>query len=97
MATPSLTSILYYKLQLIAYVGMRKRRNKTRLIAQIQEDKPDKHNGLVNVSKEGNDSDNLTVDQEIECPRCHDIMTLFSDFGKLCYVCEECTFLISLN
>jgi hypothetical protein len=27
--------------------------------------------------------------QEIECPRCSDIMTLSSDF-KLLYFCKEC-------
>jgi hypothetical protein len=30
------------------------------------------------------------VEQEIECPRCSDIMTLTSDFDKLGYVCQEC-------
>ena len=32
--------------------------------------------------------DNL--ENEIECPRCHDVMTLFSDFDSLCYECQEC-------
>jgi len=32
--------------------------------------------------------DNL--DNEIECPRCHDVMTLFSGFDFLYYQCEEC-------
>ena len=32
--------------------------------------------------------DNL--ENEIECPRCHDIMTLCSDFDFLYYKCEEC-------
>jgi hypothetical protein len=30
------------------------------------------------------------VEQEIECPRCYDIMTLSLDFDKLLYVCQEC-------
>lgn len=29
------------------------------------------------------------VEQEIECPRCSDIMTLSSDFDKLGYICQE--------
>ena len=29
------------------------------------------------------------IEQEIECPRCNDIMTLTSDFDKLGYVCQE--------
>jgi tRNA(Ile2) C34 agmatinyltransferase TiaS len=33
------------------------------------------------------------IDQEIECPRCSDTMTLSSDFGKLGYLCRECDFL----
>ena len=32
--------------------------------------------------------DNL--ENEIECPRCHDLMTLFSDFDFLYYKCQEC-------
>ena len=33
-------------------------------------------------------TDNLA--NEIECPRCHEIMTLCSDFELLYYKCEEC-------
>ncbi len=36
--------------------------------------------------------DNL--ENEIECPRCHDIMTLCSDFDYLYYKCEECYLLL---
>jgi hypothetical protein len=32
------------------------------------------------------------LEHEIECPRCHDSMTLYSDFDSLYYVCEECDF-----
>ena len=35
-------------------------------------------------------TDNL--DNEIECPRCHDVMTLFSGFDFLYYQCQECHF-----
>ena len=31
-----------------------------------------------------------TLENEIECTRCHDIMTLCSDFDFLYYKCEEC-------
>ena len=31
------------------------------------------------------------IEQEIECPRCHDIMALSSDFDRLSYVCQECS------
>jgi hypothetical protein len=43
------------------------------------------------LEKKGNHisiMDNL--ENEIECPRCHDIMTLCSDFDFLYYKCEEC-------
>ena len=30
------------------------------------------------------------LQQEMECPRCSDIMTLYSDFDKLLYLCQEC-------
>jgi hypothetical protein len=29
------------------------------------------------------------IEQEIECPRCYDIMTLSSDFDRLLYICQE--------
>ena len=30
------------------------------------------------------------LENEIECPRCHDVMSLCSDFDFLYYKCEEC-------
>jgi hypothetical protein len=33
---------------------------------------------------------NRNIEQEIECPRCYDIMALSSDFDKLLYFCQEC-------
>jgi len=32
------------------------------------------------------------LEEEIECPRCHDSMMLCSDFDNLYYTCEECDF-----
>jgi hypothetical protein len=32
------------------------------------------------------------IQNEIECPRCYDTMTLCSDFDSLYYVCESCDF-----
>jgi hypothetical protein len=34
----------------------------------------------------------LSIEREIECPRCHDVMTLCSEFDRLGYFCEECGF-----
>jgi len=33
-----------------------------------------------------------TLEHEMECPRCHDLMTLCSDFDCLYYICEDCDF-----
>jgi hypothetical protein len=32
------------------------------------------------------------IEQEIECPRCHYIMALSSQFDKLLYFCQERSF-----
>ncbi len=32
------------------------------------------------------------LEHEIECPRCHDSMSLCSDFDSLYYACEQCDF-----
>ena len=37
------------------------------------------------------------VEQEIECPRCSDIMTLSSEFDKLGYSCQECDLLLVMK
>ncbi len=39
----------------------------------------------------------LSIEQEIECPRCHDVMTLHSEFNRLGYFCEECSFSLHLS
>ena len=30
------------------------------------------------------------IEQEIECPRCKDVMELSSDFDRFLYFCQEC-------
>jgi phage FluMu protein Com len=100
ISTPSPVSISFYitnhSLKTVRMKTVR-RRSRTKLLARIEEE-PIKQNVSVHTSKGENDNDNLTtIDQEIECPRCHEIMTLCSNFDKLCYVCEECSFLLSLN
>jgi hypothetical protein len=34
------------------------------------------------------------LDNEVECPLCHEIMELHSNFDKLMYSCENCSFLL---
>jgi hypothetical protein len=44
---------------------------------------------------EQNEEPALTeLDNEIECPRCNDIMELCSSFDKLVYSCENCSFFL---
>jgi hypothetical protein len=37
------------------------------------------------------------LEQEIECPRCYDIMVLSSNFDSLCYHCRECNLSLLMN
>jgi hypothetical protein len=51
------------------------------------------------LQKEEESEDQITknIEQEIECPRCSDIMTLSSDFDKLGYICQECDLLLVMK
>jgi hypothetical protein len=46
---------------------------------------------------ENEDQITRSIEQEIECPRCSDIMTLSSDFDKLGYNCQECDLLLVMK
>jgi hypothetical protein len=37
------------------------------------------------------------IEQEIECPRCSDIMSLSSNFDRICYFCQECNLSLLVN
>jgi DNA-directed RNA polymerase subunit RPC12/RpoP len=43
------------------------------------------------------DQSTKDLEQEIECPRCYDVMTLSSNFDSLGYVCQECDFLLVMK
>jgi ribosomal protein S27AE len=58
----------------------------------LQLENADDKQPRVQVEKE-----NLTIEQEIECPRCHDVMTLHSEFDRLGYLFEECDFSLHLT
>jgi hypothetical protein len=49
------------------------------------------------VEEENIDKIVKDIEQEIECPRCSDIMTLSSDFDKLGYICQECDLLLVMK
>jgi hypothetical protein len=57
------------------------------LLSQLEKEKE------RNIVKE----EELSIVQEIECPRCQDIMTLHSEFDRLGYYCEECSFSLHLS
>jgi hypothetical protein len=38
----------------------------------------------------------LSIEKEIECPRCHGIMMLHAEFDLPGYFCEECDFVLRL-
>jgi hypothetical protein len=46
----------------------------------------------LDLQKEEKNDDQImkSMEQEIECPRCSDIMMLSSDFDRLLYYCQEC-------
>jgi phage FluMu protein Com len=48
--------------------------------------------GLSHLKEEA--SSHSELDIETECPRCHEIMELRSDFDALAYFCESCSFLL---
>jgi hypothetical protein len=62
--------------------------NHGNILAQAEQTKMEKHPPTV--------EDKLSIEQEIECPRCHDLMFLHSEFDRLCYLCEECNFSLAL-
>jgi hypothetical protein len=37
------------------------------------------------------------LEQEIECPRCYDIMSLSSNFDSMCYFCQGCDLSLSIH
>jgi cytochrome c-type biogenesis protein CcmH/NrfF len=43
------------------------------------------------------DKSTKDLEQEIECPRCYDVMILSSNFDSLGYVCQECDFLLVMK
>ena len=66
-----------------------------RLLTEVQKE-PVQYTKEIEREK-NNDNNYLAIEQDIECPRCHDMMTLCSDFDRLCYLCGDCSFLLSLN
>ena len=47
-----------------------------------------------NLSEQKEEPVITELDNEIECPRCNEIMELCSSFDKLVYSCESCSFIL---
>jgi formamidopyrimidine-DNA glycosylase len=65
------------------------------LLLQHQE-----HTNPLQVEEEEDENKTIlhdNIEQEIECPRCYDIMALSSDFDRLSYFCPECNLSLSIN
>jgi C4-type Zn-finger protein len=60
------------------------------LVSQLE--KPNEEHAIQVTEEEY-----LSIEQEIECPHCHDVMTLHSEFDRLGYFCEECSFSLHLS
>ncbi len=61
---------------------------------KLQSPEVDDH---LQKEEENEDQIKKNMEQEIECPRCSDIMTLSSDFDKLGYICQECDLLLMMK
>ena len=74
---------------------MAKKGSRSKLLTDVQKEEPSQPpNSITQIEEE---KYNLGTEHEIECPRCHDIMALQSEFDRLGYVCEECDFLLYFN
>jgi hypothetical protein len=53
----------------------------------------------IQMEEENHDNNQTlkNLEQEIECPRCYDIMTLSSIFDRLGYICQECDLLLVMK
>ena len=53
----------------------------------------------IQIEEENHDDDQTlkNMEQEIECPRCYNIMTLSSNVDRLGYVCQECDLLLVMK
>jgi hypothetical protein len=60
-----------------------------RIVPQLEKAKEE----IVSQTRE----QDLSLEQDIECPRCHGIMTLHFEFDLPGYFCEDCDFALRLT
>ena len=75
---------------------MSKGKGRSKLLTEVQKE-PSRRLEYLEQTEEEKKNNSVEIEHEIECPRCHDIMTLSSQFDRLRYLCEECDFHLSLN
>ena len=74
---------------------MARTKSRSKLLTEVlNEEHGQSYDAVTQINEEEKNNDNLGVGHEIECPRCHDIMTLQSEFDRLGDACEECDFLL---
>ena len=71
--------------------------SKVLLLQQQQQQQQQQVNPLLYEKEEEVYRIAKDIEQEIECPRCNDIMALSSDFDRLYYFCEECNLSLLVN
>ncbi len=73
---------------------MARTKSRSKLLTEVLNDEHGQsYDAVTQINEEEKNNYNLGVGHEIECPRCHDIMTLQSEFDRLGDACEECDFL----
>jgi len=74
---------------------MARTKSRSKLLTEVlNEEHGQSYDAVTQINEEEKNNYNLGVGHEIECPRCHDIMTLQSEFDRLGDACEECDFLL---
>jgi hypothetical protein len=72
------------------------------LLQQPQQQQQQADPSLLQYKKETEDDKGerkmlQDLEQEIECPRCYDIMSLSSNFDSMCYFCQGCDLSLSIH
>jgi hypothetical protein len=66
-----------------------------------QQQQQDDHNPLQSEKETEDDNGERKIlqdiEQEIECPRCYDIMVLSSNFDSVRKFCQECNLSLLIN
>ena len=72
------------------------RHSRTKLVPPKMEPKNQEHEPVneFGLQEQQEESAPTELDNEIECPRCNDIMELNSKLDALAYFCDDCNFVL---